>query len=395
MKARTPLLAGLLATGIAWSSPTADAQGSKPPGFGKQYTVTLTNDWPLSKLVDAYDQGSWRDVGAFLASFEESFNSTPDVLGSDKIDFKKDYYSVIFLDDANAADPEKKVGISDLAYGRVLYHDPPSADPFPLTVLDRTQFIEILIVPAERSTKAQSNYTVTRVENPLLKSAAKFFQKFIGAAVTGIAGGTKRGLGGKVVHVCIRTIRVPWNRCSIEIEDQPAETQNDGATELPAALEKPANPATKSGQKTKTQYTIEPSAKASFGVLTAGVLGSSLRQRVKTDNSVLAADPIKSPLTAAILNWQPWGYDPSLFSPSSSEKWRLLCGAAFSPEFGLVAGGGYSPIRGVAIDVGYSALLVNTLRSGDSIGKKPRNAAHPTRRGVLGEFFVGLGFSLE
>ena len=146
-----------------------------------------------------------------------------------------------------------------------------------------------------------------------------------------------------------------------------------------------------------TQYVVAPLTQVDIGLGTGVILGTSLNRPVKVDSSKnLVDDQPTTLLTFASLNYHPGGYDETTILPRASELFRLFGGIALTPNPGVVAGLGYGipKLRGLAVTAGGGVLLANLLRRGDTVGIPPKTDGKPTRRGALGIWFIGIGYSL-
>jgi hypothetical protein len=146
-----------------------------------------------------------------------------------------------------------------------------------------------------------------------------------------------------------------------------------------------------------TQYVVAPLTQVDIGLGTGVIFGTSLNRPVKVDSSKnLVDDQPTTLLTFASLNYHPGGYDETTILPRAGELFRLFGGIALTPNPGVVAGLGYGipKLRGLAVTAGGGVLLANLLRRGDTVGIPPRTDGKPTRRGALGIWFIGIGYSL-
>jgi hypothetical protein len=146
-----------------------------------------------------------------------------------------------------------------------------------------------------------------------------------------------------------------------------------------------------------------PRDQVSFGVMTALRLGSPhfSGDRAKVgDDGVVQVDPLPRLISSVIVNWHPFGSDPSkVVTYKDKGSVRLFGGTAITPDFGLVAGASYSPIKGLAVSVGRAWLFINTPRAGVSVGsplpEDPAIARNPFERGTASTWFWGLTYSLQ
>jgi hypothetical protein len=145
-----------------------------------------------------------------------------------------------------------------------------------------------------------------------------------------------------------------------------------------------------------TQYTFGRLTRFGFSLGAAGILKTSLNKPVKvnTANNTIVDAPLTELLTFVALDYHPWPYDETRFSPSLAERFRFFGGISATPDAGLVAGLGVEILRGLTLEGGYGLLLANVLRTGEMVGGQaaPKN---PTPRGKLGVLFIGIGYSLQ
>jgi len=146
-------------------------------------------------------------------------------------------------------------------------------------------------------------------------------------------------------------------------------------------------------------YYLAPLTYLEIGLGAAYITRTALNQAAKVDSSMNLVDATPTTLlTYVAANWRPWGYDESVRRRDWRQDFRLAIGPALTPNPGFVFGVGYAPwasLRPISIQAGFGILLVNVLRGGDALGKPPQNPAHPTKRGGLGVWFIGLGYGLQ
>jgi hypothetical protein len=147
-----------------------------------------------------------------------------------------------------------------------------------------------------------------------------------------------------------------------------------------------------------SSYYLAPLTYLEIGLGAAYVTRTALNQAATVDNSTKLVDATPTTLlTYVAANWRPWGYDESDRRPSFRQDFRVVIGPALTPNPGFVLGVGFAPapsLRPLSIQAGFGLLLANVVRSGDTLGKPPQNPAHPTKRGGLGVWFIGLGYGL-
>jgi hypothetical protein len=148
-----------------------------------------------------------------------------------------------------------------------------------------------------------------------------------------------------------------------------------------------------------------PYERISFGLISSFMLSKNYNcdNRVKiSDAGMYVNDPLKNPLTAAIINWHPFKYDPEAAKISWKERFRLFFGEVLTPEIGLCAGAGIAIIRGLTINTGAALLAINSpknpipvLEEGKEIGTKPQNKNDPFVMKGGWVFFIGFGYSFQ
>lgn len=144
-----------------------------------------------------------------------------------------------------------------------------------------------------------------------------------------------------------------------------------------------------------------PREAISFGLMTAVRVGdvTSPRPRVKlNDDGVVVDDPMPRLVTAVLVNWHPFGYDPSKINTAGDKgSFKLSAGTTVTPDFGFVGAAGYSPIKGLTVHVGYAVLYGNSPKEGITVGEKvPEsfyNKNDPFRAAPMRTWLWGLSYS--
>jgi len=154
----------------------------------------------------------------------------------------------------------------------------------------------------------------------------------------------------------------------------------------------------KNAQSGESKLANVPRSKYSFGLLTGVIVGDpfggDVRAKISDDTRLYVEDPAGAALTMAIVNIQPWGYDPSTHRPSVGERLRLFLGTTLTPDFGVGGGIGVGILRGLSVNVGVAQLFVNSPKGGASkLGSAPEDQRDPFKVGRLGVWFSGLSFS--
>jgi hypothetical protein len=150
-------------------------------------------------------------------------------------------------------------------------------------------------------------------------------------------------------------------------------------------------------------YENVPLEQVSFGLISTFLFGNSFTdQRIKvTDAGYYASDPPKNPLTAAIINFHPFPYDPKSAKMAFSEMWRLYGGFVLTPDVGFCVGTGFSCLRGLSFNIGVAFVGIQSKNDPDSVlvdGKtfeKPRNPDSPFKTKWGSVFFLGFGYNFE
>lgn len=152
-----------------------------------------------------------------------------------------------------------------------------------------------------------------------------------------------------------------------------------------------------------TTLTNRPASYFGFGLLTATRLGNPSfdQPRVKVgDDRKIVEDPLPSLLTAAIVNWHPWGFDAEstdVLKPAWGERARFFGGTTLTPDFGLTAGFGVGIIRSVSLNVGWAWLFAQTPKPGETLGNvvTDANKGDPLKTATIGTAYVGLSFAFQ
>ena len=149
-------------------------------------------------------------------------------------------------------------------------------------------------------------------------------------------------------------------------------------------------PVTGKGEATIQNVPREP---VSFGLLTGlAVGGFSGDPRVKLDAGLVVADPLPRTLTAALVNWHPFGLD-------TARQWRaahacslsIFGGTTLTPTFGLTGGVGFSPLKGLTVNVGRALLFIDTLK-GFTPDQTPEKGTLPVH-GHAQTWYWGLSYA--
>ena len=146
-----------------------------------------------------------------------------------------------------------------------------------------------------------------------------------------------------------------------------------------------------------------PREAISFGLMTAVRFGdiTSPRPRVKlNDDGVVVDDPMPRLVTAVLVNWHPFGYDPSKINTAGDKgSFKLSAGTTVTPDFGFVGAAGYSPIKGLTVHVGYAVLYGNSPKQGITVGEKVPddfyNKNDPFRAAPMRTWLWGLSYSFQ
>ncbi|HVT14990.1 MAG TPA: hypothetical protein VHQ90_02265 [Thermoanaerobaculia bacterium] len=148
-----------------------------------------------------------------------------------------------------------------------------------------------------------------------------------------------------------------------------------------------------------TQYSFGKLTRWSFSLGVSGMFASAFGARAKVTSSnnmnMFVPDPPSPALTFVTADFHPKLYDETTFSPTRAERWRVMIGAAITPNAGIVLGGGYELIRGLSFEGGGALLLGNVLPPGAKFSDPATGKALHTRIGFFGKLFVGLGYSFQ
>jgi hypothetical protein len=138
-----------------------------------------------------------------------------------------------------------------------------------------------------------------------------------------------------------------------------------------------------------------PRSRFAFGAGSGVMTHASLtRSRVTTEGGVLVADPLDRVMTMAFVNWSLAGYDAEDPRISPAERFRVLFGAALTPEFGPAIGLNVLLVRGVGVTVG-SAILFGKGAELAEIGNAPTNPDDAYKLSIARTVFVGLSYNYK
>jgi hypothetical protein len=144
-----------------------------------------------------------------------------------------------------------------------------------------------------------------------------------------------------------------------------------------------------------------PRDTVSFGLMTALRVGTPRFSALRTtlnDNGEVKEDPLPRVVTAAIVNWHPWGYDRSkVLTWRDKGSVRLLAGGTLTPDFGVTVGAGYSPIKGLSVNVGQVLLFYNSPRTGVELDKPVPDSQRedPFKTAHGRSWIFGLSYSFQ
>lgn len=137
-----------------------------------------------------------------------------------------------------------------------------------------------------------------------------------------------------------------------------------------------------------------PVSRVSFSGLTAVIGSPTFPQgsiRVKESNGLIAADSLPRLLTAVVINYHPFGYEPSdRTRPTWRESFRFFAGPTINPEPGIAVGIAFGITRNLALAVGGSLLAFDALRADSQLGAKPVNTRDPFQTEWLRAGLVGF-----
>jgi hypothetical protein len=154
--------------------------------------------------------------------------------------------------------------------------------------------------------------------------------------------------------------------------------------------------APQSSQSLSTQYTFGRLTRWAFSLGIGPILSTDLNVPVKggmsaSSTPTLVRDNPTTPLTWIALDYHPWRYDETRYSPTFSERFRFFGGFALTPDAGVVVGAGIGLVRGLTVEAGYGVLLATVLPRNEQLNTMNTK----TRRGALGVPFVGIGYSFQ
>ena len=145
------------------------------------------------------------------------------------------------------------------------------------------------------------------------------------------------------------------------------------------------------------KYRMAPLTHLSFGLMPAAVVGvSGDDERAKIDDGRLAPDPLRGPLTLALLNIHPVGYDGDRSAMSAAEQFRLFLGVVIGDHIGVAGGVGVAPfnkVRGLALNAGAAVVQIDRLPQGKAFGEELGDAK--LRRGWAAAAVIGLSYSFQ
>lgn len=253
------------------------------------------------------------------------------------------------------------------------------------------------------SGKHSSYYESQRVPSPFLTNVSPFLEAVL---ETGGAGLLAPGptLIGRRIEFVLSSIGIAHDRAKVKIQDSVVVSARSNAAEGASGAQSrgldtdPSQGQTAAGSGARTYtgqftYTNTPPTKWNLGFVTAGLLSPGRDPRVKNEEEVLSADPLRGLTTIAAVNWIPFPSVPGTEKDSEWDRLRLFAGGVLTPEVGLSVGIGVRLVKNVSLVYGFAPFLrVDTLREGDMVGAPPADPESPLDRGYANAHFWGFLF---
>jgi hypothetical protein len=145
----------------------------------------------------------------------------------------------------------------------------------------------------------------------------------------------------------------------------------------------------------KTEFANVPRTHVTVGLAAAFLFAAQQSApRVSMQSGQIALNPLARPISLAIVNWFPRGFNSKEPHLTNGERYRLFGGVALTPSFGPAAGGAIALSQNLAVNVGAALMLTDVAKSGETIGAAPIDAS-PFKIGVALGWFAGFSYNLK
>jgi len=145
----------------------------------------------------------------------------------------------------------------------------------------------------------------------------------------------------------------------------------------------------------KTEFANVPRTHLTVGVATAFLFAAQQSApRVSVQSGTIALNPLARPISLALVNWFPRGFNAKEPHLTNRERYRLFGGVALTPSFGPAAGGAIALSQNLAVNVGAALMLTDVVKSGEAVGAAPIDAS-PFKVGVALGWFAGFSYNLK
>jgi len=388
----TSLVPALLLACAVFASPaTAEDAGAEPQqGVPLRSETALCKDSAVSEdevkvLVETYygfGRNDWERFQKEALAVIKQLSFLP----PEKSNGRDAWYFLLFPEPSRAAQGTKP----EVVYRRALVHagTPPAFQSTRIVFDKNIALFDIHIIrysdDGQPIAPVKTDYTATRVSNPVVGGIKKALALVVGNWQTKtLLLFQKEETESVAYRASVTRVSLPFglDRATITLTD----SAGDGTTGT--------------GGAGSSSYYLAPLTYVEIGLGAAYIERTALNQAAKVDSSTNLVDATPTTLlTYVAANWRPWGYDESVRKQDFRQDFRIVIGPALTPNPGLVVGFGYAPVaslRPISVQVGFGVLLADVLRTGDSLGKPPHDPGHPTKRGALGVWFIGLGYGLQ
>lgn len=400
---------------VAQEAKTGDGEGVPLHRKTSQCQGITLEATAYEKFVESYyglEKGSWQSFQDSAARIIGGLVCERSLLRSPASD---PWYFVLF--------PEIRVlpgsEVRQITYRRAVVHSAPSP-AFQSTRIVYGKLIvlyDVHITP-EKEAPVDTEYTATPVGDPVIGGIKKAlglvvanWQNAIPFGVKSQSADVKAPPEEIAFAVSVTKIELPFglDRASITLKDA-TRASSAPASRTSTAMSSSGDHSAKKvvvedltadevSVPGSSAYYLAPLTKFEIGLGAGYVTRTALNQAAKVDSSMKLVDATPTTLLSYVAaNWRPWGYDESDRRASFRQDFRIVIGPALTPDPGFVFGLGYAPaasLRPLSIQAGFGILLSDVLRSGDTLGNLPQDSAHPTKRGGLGVWFIGLGYGLQ
>lgn len=330
----------------------------------------------IDSLESLYRDGEWaklqvRARGILGALKFDSNIDKPMV----QVDLKSDYYIVMFVS-------KNLKGENEIL--RFIVHDPdPVEFMFRLPGLDddsKAKVYEVMLTNDPQA-QLQSRYSFVQNSDPLLSDLPGAIGKLaesVAKAVQHVWSFQVTPTGANDLHAVMLRMEIPFTRALIAI-DNVIKLNKKGTSEIVTGA-----------------YTIEnvPPRTMSLGLVTAGMFKVVNNRRAKVANNLISPDPLSDVAAMVAVNFYPWARD-DLRGPSSlKERLHVFVGGMIKPEFGIALGLGIELFKNVAIDAGWAGMIIDRVKSSETVGAAPLDA-NPLKADLGVGYFLGLGLPLK